>query len=116
MLKRDEIDPNGLDVHTPGAKLDAGKPRAGMVLGGFANALEEVVRVGTFGAEKYSDHGWVHVVDGEARYTDAMLRHLIKEWMGEALDPDTDLCHAAQVAWNALARLELMLRSDRDDH
>ena len=34
-----ERDPSGLDPHTPGAKLDAGKPRPALVLGAFALAL-----------------------------------------------------------------------------
>ena len=50
------------------------------------------------------------VPDGEARYTDAMLRHVFKEFAGEKNDADTELSHAAHAAWNALARLELALR------
>lgn len=34
-----ERDPSGLDPHTPGAKLDAGKSRPVLVLGAFAPAL-----------------------------------------------------------------------------
>ena len=40
-----------------GVKLDNEKPRMDLVLGGFAKALYEVGRVGTFGADKYSDDG-----------------------------------------------------------
>lgn len=102
-----ETDPHGRDQHTPGAKLDLGKPRAGLVLGDFSQALTEVIKVGTFGADKYTDHGWLDVPDGEERYTDAMLRHYLYEESGEVLDPDSGLLHAAHAAWNALARLEL---------
>ena len=106
-----ERDPNGKNQHEPGAKLDAGKLRAGLVLGGFARALQEVSRVGTHGAAKYTDNGWATVPNGINRYTDAMLRHYMDECMGEKYDRDLPgLLHAAQVAWNALARLELMLR------
>lgn len=107
-----ERDPTGRNPHDPGAKLDAGKPRAGLVLSGFPRALAEVSKVGTYGAEKYSDNGWMDVPDGEQRYTDAMMRHLLAEWRGEKRDADTDLHHAAHAAWNALARLELMLRGE----
>ena len=103
-----ESDPTGKDPHTPGAKLDAGKNRLGLVFGGFANALEAVGRVGTYGAQKYTDHGWATVPNGIDRYTDAMYRHLLAEASGEALDYDTNLLHAAHAAWNALARLELL--------
>src|SRR5690349_10466080 len=105
-----ETDPLGIDQHAPGSKLDAGKNRLGLVLGGFARALKEVGKVGTFGANKYTDNGWASVPNGVARYTDADLRHLIDELSGQELDSDSGLLHAAQHAWNALARLELMLR------
>jgi len=104
-----ESDPHGKTQHETGAKLDAGKPRLGLVLGAFANALVEVGKVGTYGAQKYTDNGWLDVPKGEARYTDALLRHVFAE-TNETHDQDTQLPHAAHAAWNALARLELMLR------
>lgn len=105
-----ERDPTGRNPHEPGAKVDYGKPRMGLVFTGFARALTEVARVGTHGAEKYTDHGWVEVPDGVRRYTDALYRHLMHEARGESHDPDSELLHAAHAAWNALARLDLMLR------
>lgn len=106
-----EHDPHGTAANTPGAKLDAGKPRMGLVLGGFAGALREVAEVGTDGAAKYSDNGWKVVPDGFNRYTDAMLRH----WADEAdgpIDAKSGSRHAAHVAWNALARLQLLLNEE----
>lgn len=108
-----EHDPTGRSPHAPGAKLDAGKVRAGLVLGGFARALMAVGEVGTFGARKYTDNGWMSVPQGQERYTDALYRHLLAEGQGEQADADSQLLHAAHVAWNALARLELILR-DRE--
>jgi hypothetical protein len=105
-----EKDPTGREPGEPGAKLDHGKTRLGLVIHGFPRAILAVGDVGTYGAQKYSDNGWLSVPDGEARYTDAMYRHLMAEAQGEQIDPSTNLYHAAQVAWNALARLELMLR------
>jgi len=105
-----ETDPTGRKPNDPGAKLDQGKNRLGLVMFGFAKALQEVGKVGTYGAQKYSDNGWMQVPDGQRRYTDALMRHLMKEEEGEEIDPETNLRHAAQVAWNALSRLELMLR------
>lgn len=110
-----EQDPTGRDAHAPGAKLDAGKNRLGLVLGGFTRALQEVGKVGTFGAAKYTDNGWVSVPNGQTRYTDAMFRHLLKEAEGEANDPDSKLKHAAHAAWNALARLELALIEEANE-
>lgn len=105
-----EFDPTGRDAHSPGAKLDAGKPRPGLVLGGFARALMEVVKVGTYGAAKYTENGWMTVPNGLDRYEDAMLRHWLYEKMGQENDPDTELLHAAHEAWNALARLDFLVR------
>jgi hypothetical protein len=105
-----ESDPTGRTAKEAGAKLDQGKNRLGLVVFGFARALQEVGRVGTYGAAKYSDNGWIQVPDGQARYTDAMMRHLIKEAIGEQCDEDTGILHAAHAAWNALARLDFMIR------
>ncbi len=111
---RQERDPNGLEVAAPGAKLDAGKPELAL-LQDFAGALREVGKVATFGARKYSRGGWRHVDDGIHRYTSAMWRH----WLDEAdspIDADSQCYHAAQVAWNALARLQLMLQNVSSSH
>lgn len=110
MSTNDEQDPHGYEVHQSGAKLDAGKTRLGLVLGDFARALEQVGKVGTFGAKKYTDRGWLDVPNGVERYTDALWRHLLAEAGGEALDPQTELSHAAHACWNCLARLELLVR------
>jgi Domain of unknown function (DUF5664) len=104
-----EQDPNGLTAHSHGAKLDAGKPMAGYVIGDFSLALQEVIKVGTFGATKYTRSGWMGVTEGEERYTDAMMRHFLAEQSGEDIDPDSQCLHAAQVAWNALARLHFII-------
>lgn len=111
VIKREiESDPNGLDPKAPGAKLDAGKPRPALVLGDFALALKRVTDVGTHGLGKYSPGSWLHVPEGIDRYTEAMWRHLLDEASGEEIDTGSGLEHAAHLAWNALARLELMLR------
>jgi hypothetical protein len=107
-----EVDPNGLSANTPGAKLDGGKIRPALVLMAFARALEAVTKVGTYGANKYTANGWMEVPNGEQRYYDAMFRHLLAEAKGEYWDKETNLLHAAHAAWNALARLDLILRDE----
>ena len=106
-LRQAEKDPTGRDPHSPGAKLDSGKLRPHLVLGGFANALEQVVKVGTDGAAKYSDNGWKEVEGGESRYMDALGRHLLALQKGETHDPLSGSPHLAHIAWNALAVLEI---------
>lgn len=92
-----------------GVKLDQGKPRMSLVLGGFAEALTAVASVGTFGAQKYTDNGWREVPQGQERYTDALLRHLLAS---EDIDPESGHYHDAHVAWNALARLNLRITNN----
>jgi len=105
---KDESDPNGMSRHEPGAKLDAGKPDASLLLM-FGKALLAMAEVGTYGTQKYARGGWEQVPDGFNRYTAAMLRHVWKEHYEEA-DADSGILHAAHAAWNAVARLELKIR------
>lgn len=100
-------DPNGIDQHAPGAKLDAGKLRPALVLGGFASAVQAMVKVGSDGARKYTDNGWKTVPDGKARYEDALLRHLLAHLSGEVLDPESGSPHISHCMWNAAAIYEL---------
>lgn len=110
-----ESDPNGRNPNEPGAKLDAGKvPVFQGAFDYFPNAIREVAKVSEAGARKYAWKGWETVPDGFVRYSDALARHLIDEANGP-VDADTGMLHAAQVAWNAMARLELLLR-DKERH
>ena len=92
-----ESDPRGKNPHEPGAKLDAGKNRVGLMVSDFPRALEAVAEVATYGANKYTPHGWVSVPDGLERYTDAMHRHLLAEARGEKFDAESGLEHAAKI-------------------
>lgn len=105
-----DSDPHGLDQHAPGAKLDAGKIRAGLLLG-FSDALLAVAEVMTYGAEKYSAHGWKAVPNGEERYLDAGMRHLLQQHY-EPRDRESTLLHLQHKAWNSLAELQLHIRPD----
>ena len=111
----EEADPHGKDQHTPGAKVDAGKVRMHLITGGMARAITEVAKIGTFGASKYTDNGWIAVPDGFRRYEDAQQRHAAKRHMGETNDSDSGLLHLAHEAWNALAKLDLYIR-EQEDH
>lgn len=105
-----EADPTGRDPHAPGAKLDAGKLRPTLVIRDMARALDAVIKVATDGANKYTPGGWLEVPNASERYEDADLRHMLKRFKGEAVDPDSKSLHLAHNAWNALAKLELHLR------
>lgn len=98
-------------LHQLGAKDDAGKlPLFSLMWAYFPHALEEVARVSAYGAKKYTPDGWRSVPNGVSRYTNALVRHLAAEAKGKVVNhEDGDVLYATQVAWNALARLELMV-------
>lgn len=113
MSHKTEADPTGKAAHESGSKLDKGKsPIYRGVIGYFPRALRAVGEVSDYGAAKYCWNGWETVPDGFNRYSDALGRHLIYEAEGEQRDSDTNLLHAAHAAWNALARLEMLLRKN----
>jgi hypothetical protein len=105
-----EKDPFGIPRHKAGAKFDKNKVRMHLITGGMARALLEVSKVATFGANKYTDHGWIDVPQGFYRYEDAQQRHAAARHMGEDFDSESHLLHLAHEAWNSLAKLDLFLR------
>lgn len=106
-----EHDPTGKSLHDKGAKADAGKPRPSLIFRDMARALWAVVEIATAGAAKYTDGGWIEVPNAGERYDDAALRHMLKRYMGQERDADSQSLHLAHEAWNALAKLELHLRA-----
>ena len=113
--------------HEPGAKLDHDKVDMSL-LEFLPNALLEVCRVMDYGQTKYTRGGFLKVPDAKQRYTAAMWRHWIHECLGDTYDTgdpfyDTKegsrfkgkLRHDAQVAVNALFRLEIELRKGNSE-
>lgn len=95
-----------------GHKADAGKVDPSYVMEYFPRALLAVSRVSEFGAKKYVRDGWRTVPNGFERYTSALDRHRLNESIEGRYDiTDSKLLHAAQVAWNALARLEILIQA-----
>lgn len=110
-----EADPTGRKPSDPGSKLDAGKPKAAL-LRQAGLALLEIAKVLTIAIEKkgYTRNGWLDVPDGEDRYDDAFWRHILYA-ATEAVDKDTGLPHDVQEAVNALFKLELRLRREKNE-
>ena len=95
-----------------GVKYDTGKPLVGTLCRIFPNALLEVGKCIEFGTHKYPEvDNWQRVDDAFNRYQDAMIRHLLKHNIGKEEDEETGLYHLSHMAWNALAILELYIRS-----
>lgn len=112
-----EKDPHGKSAKEAGSKLDAGKsPVYRGMLSYFPRACLAVANVSEAGSRKYAWKGWETVPDGFNRYSDALGRHLAAESIEGAYDNTMDVptLHAAQVAWNALARLELILKETKE--
>lgn len=78
-----------------GVKYDIGKPEYGLIP---AHALDEMVKVLTAGAQKYSRDNWAILEDGKRRYFDAMERHIWAWKRGETFDAETGLHHLAHAA------------------
>jgi hypothetical protein len=112
------LDPHGKDQHEKGAKLDLGKPPIFEgALQYFPRAIEAVANLSLWGATRYTWEGWRSVPSGFKRYSNALGRHMLKEKTEGLYDLDArndpkhpaEILHATQVAWNALARLDLLL-------
>jgi hypothetical protein len=76
-------------------------------------ALEEVVKVLTFGALKYAPSNWIYVKQADERYQDAALRHLTAYLSGEKLDPETGYSHLAHCICCLLFLLHFEVTGER---
>lgn len=82
-------------VPGPGRKFDGGKLEYGLIP---PLALKEMVKVLTFGAQKYERDNWKKVPDSKRRYFDALQRHVWAYKEGEQLDPESGIHHLAHAA------------------
>lgn len=71
-------------------------------------AQTEVVKVLTFGAQKYDDDNWRKVPNPKKRYLAAAFRHMVAWATGEKLDPESGLHHLA----HAICCLMFLLEKD----
>lgn len=85
-----------------GIKFDKDKLRFDLIP---VRPLEEVARVYTIGAKKYSDRNWEKGLKW-SRVFGALLRHAFAWWRGEKYDLENGQHHLASVCWNALALME----------
>jgi hypothetical protein len=94
-----------------GIKHDQGKPRMELL---DSQAISELAKVLTFGAQKYEAHNWRRGLK-KTRLIAAALRHLFAYLGGEDKDPETGLSHAAHAMCCCMFILGLEHREDLDD-
>lgn len=121
----------GLSLPQPeqkaGRKLDSGKaPVSQGLFAYFPDALLAVANISKYGKQKYgveyADQNWKRVENAHGRYADAQGRHellpysMVDHNEAELADPtlhaydeESGHLHAAHEAWNALARLQMLL-------
>jgi hypothetical protein len=87
-------------------KYDNGKMRWDLLP---IKEVEQGVEVLTFGANKYTDNGWMDAIrEKPDRYYAALLRHLVAWRKGEKTDPESGKPHLA----HALCCLWFMMWQD----
>lgn len=79
----------------------------------FPNAIGDVAKVLTFGANKYGPNNWQNVKSFHSRYSAALLRHVLARCTGEITDPESGLFHLAHAATNALFLLSEAVGHDK---
>lgn len=98
------------------AAKQAKAPVAGGVVQLFPRSMHILAMLSKAGADKYGTTvSTIQFLDTPGAYelhTDAMVRHIVDEALeGPVNHKDGGALHAAQAAWNALARLEVFLKN-----
>jgi len=94
-----------------GTKHDHGKPSIALLP---PEAIIEVAKVLTFGANKYTAHNWRKGF-AYTRVLSAALRHIFAFLMGEDNDPETGVSHLAHAICDLLFVLNFKLTGDGTD-
>lgn len=90
------------DPESGAMKADGNKLRYDLLP---AQPLEDLVKILTFGAQKYKDRNW----EGGMKWSrpfGACMRHLWAWWGGEDKDSDSGLSHLAHAACNLFFLME----------
>ncbi len=86
-----------------GVKYDSDKPDYSLLP---FNALDQIVKVLTYGAKKYSRDNWKRVPEFRQRYLAAALRHISAHARGEINDPETGIHHLSHAATSLMFLVE----------
>ena len=80
-------------------KFDADKLRYELVP---IEAIEEIAKVLTYGADKYKPNSWQLVEPFEDRYYAAAMRHIMAWRKGESIDLESKLNHLSHALCNIM--------------
>lgn len=94
-----------------GTKYDNEKARYDLIP---PAALEEFVKVLTFGARKYAPDNWRKVPDGRRRYFAAAQRHIWAYKRGEQIDEESGCHHLACAITDLMFILEKEILNEKD--
>jgi len=86
------------EKHNEFIKYDTNKPMMSLLEPDF---IEDMAKVLTMGAKKYSKDNWKKCED-KSRYEDAMYRHMNEYLKGKVYDMESKLPHLTHVAVNAM--------------
>ena len=89
-----------------GRKDDAGKLPYQLLP---SDAVEEILRVLDFGAQKYAPRNWEKGMAWSRPFS-ALMRHMWAWWRGERTDPETGISHLAHAGCCILFLLSYELR------
>jgi hypothetical protein len=92
-------------ILSQGMKFDKNKPDYSLLP--FA-AVDEVVKVLTYGAAKYDRFNWEKVE--AVRYQAATMRHFSTHMQGEKIDPESGISHLAHAICSLLYLLDFELK------
>jgi hypothetical protein len=95
--------PHVTQILNNGSKKDHGKDRWDLLPW---YAVEQVVKVLSFGAKKYGDENWKKVENLDQRYFAASMRHEIAYKSGQGPDDESGLHHLAHKICCDLFRLQ----------
>jgi hypothetical protein len=90
-----DIGTHNVETEKEGIKFDSEKPDYSLIP---PRALDDLVRVLSFGAAKYDRDNWKELEDLENRYFAAAQRHMWQWKRGEILDNESGLPHLAHAA------------------
>jgi len=74
----------------------------------------ELARVYGYGIEKYGDRNWEKGYRWGLALA-AMIRHILRFWRGESIDPETGCHHLAHAAWHCFTLMTFEKRQIGED-